>query len=84
MMVDSRATTGWPLDKASEISADTLTKAFEFVGRRWLLRFNSLLTALADDDEDEEEDAIFPRAVCEVALLCCAVQCVSFKECKKT
>ena len=61
MMVDSRATTGWPLDKASEISADTLTKAFEFVGRRWLERFDSLFTAT--DDDDDEEEAIFPRAL---------------------
>ena len=58
MMVDPRATTGWPLDKASETSADTLTKAFEFVGWRWLLRFDSLLT-ITDDDE---EDTIFPSS----------------------
>ncbi|WRX32798.1 hypothetical protein QQP08_025285 [Theobroma cacao] len=73
MMVDSRATTGWPLDKASETSADTLTKAFEFVGRRWLLRFDSLFRADDDADDDDEEDAIFPRAI-EAPLRCGAMR----------
>lgn len=69
-MVDSRATTGRPLDKASEISAETFTKAFEFVGRRWLVRLVSLLTATEEEDGD---DAIFQELYVKLKQLRCAL-----------